>query len=239
MKTSPMILADSLVKEYGGVRALGPVSFTLQRGGCLAVLGPNGAGKSTMLKLLSTLQAPSAGTLYIDGMNAAEHGRHIRQKIGYISHHRMVYAHLSAQENLMFFARLYDASQASEDRCMQLLETVGLYHRAHDLVGGFSRGMLQRLSIARALVTQAELLLLDEPYSALDLAARISLRELLETLRGKVSMVMVTHHLDEVETLMTDALLLSSGKAVFSSAQAQDERESVLEHYYLLMGGKR
>lgn len=161
------IEANHLTKVFGARKAVDDVSFSLPEGSFLSIFGPNGAGKTTLLGMLSTLSRPSSGSLNIEGINAQEHPEDVRGRIGYISHRSMLYPDLTAEENLLFYARLYGV-QDPRDRVDYLLDAVGLGHRKLDGVRTFSRGMTQRVSIARALVHDPRVVLLDEPYSGLD-----------------------------------------------------------------------
>lgn len=166
-QAAPLIEARHLAKRYGERDVLDDVSFTLHRGQCLALFGPNGAGKSTLLKLVAMLIRPSNGELYLDGRRVGEDQDALRRRIGVLSHQSFVYDALSARENLVFYGQLYGLAQPAE-RADQLLSQVGLDLFAGDPVRTFSRGMIQRLAIARALLHDPDLLLLDEPYTGLD-----------------------------------------------------------------------
>ncbi|MDR0459378.1 MAG: ABC transporter ATP-binding protein, partial [Coriobacteriales bacterium] len=188
-KTSPdqrhqaqAIQADCLTKSYASRQALNSVSFTLPRGGFLSIFGPNGAGKSTLLRLLSSLARPSSGSAQVLGFDLTEEADELRQQIGVISHRSMLYPDLTAQENLMYYAQLYGVQQPNT-RVSELLELVELTARRHDVIRGFSRGMTQRMAIARALINDPELLFLDEPYSGLDPRAVDILDQLIEQIR--------------------------------------------------------
>ena len=214
------VRAEGLVKAFGDRKALGGVSFELPAGSFLSIFGPNGAGKTTLLRILSTLSRPSAGKLSVLGIDALENPGDLRARIGLISHKPMVYGDLSAAENLEFFASLYGVPDASE-RIRELLQLVELDHRRNDAARTFSRGMTQRLSIARALVNDPDLVLLDEPYSGLDPHAMQLFDELIERVRPGRTFVMVSHDLAKGFSLCTHALILARGRVV-----AFDERGS-------------
>ncbi len=211
--------ARGLAKVFGERRALDGVSFALPAGSFLSIFGPNGAGKTTLLRILATLSRPTSGTLSVLGADALEEPGALRARIGLISHKPMVYGDLSAQENLEFFASLY--GPVDKGRIRGLLELVELDHRRNDAARTFSRGMTQRLSIARALVNDPDLVLLDEPYSGLDPHAMQLFDELIERVRPGRTFVMVSHDLDKGFSLCTHALILARGKVV-----AFDERGS-------------
>lgn len=224
------VCAEGLVKAFGDRKALGGVSFELPAGSFLSIFGPNGAGKTTLLRVLSTLSRPSAGKLSVLGIDALENPGDLRARIGLISHKPMVYGDLSASENLEFFARLYGAPD--KGRIRELLQLVELDHRRNDAARTFSRGMTQRLSIARALVNDPDLVLLDEPYSGLDPHAMQLFDELIERVRDGRTFVMVSHDLDKGLSLCSHALVLARGKVV-SFQRREEIDEAAFRQLYL------
>lgn len=203
-----------LTRSFGLRRALDAVAFDLPAGAFLSIFGPNGAGKSTLLRVLSTLAPASSGTARILGLDVVEDAVELRGRIGLISHNPLLYPDLSAEENLAFFAEMYGVDDPAA-RVDELLADVELDHRRLDLVRTFSRGMLQRLSIARALLHRPEVLFLDEPYSGLDPHAVDVFDSLIDRIRGKHTFVMVSHDLGKGLQLCTHALILAAGKVVF------------------------
>ena len=224
------VRAEGLVKAFGDRKALGGVSFELPAGSFLSIFGPNGAGKTTLLRILSTLSRPSTGKLSVLGIDALENPGDLRARIGLISHKPMVYGDLSASENLEFFARLYGTPD--KGRIRELLQLVELDHRRNDAARTFSRGMTQRLSIARALVNDPDLVLLDEPYSGLDPHAMQLFDELIERVRDGRTFVMVSHDLDKGLSLCTHALVLARGKVV-SFQRREEIDEAAFRQLYL------
>lgn len=224
------VCAEGLVKAFGDRKALGGVSFELPAGSFLSIFGPNGAGKTTLLRVLSTLSRPSAGKLSVLGIDALENPGDLRARIGLISHKPMVYGDLSASENLEFFARLYGTPD--KGRIRELLQLVELDHRRNDAARTFSRGMTQRLSIARALVNDPDLVLLDEPYSGLDPHAMQLFDELIERVRDGRTFVMVSHDLDKGLSLCSHALVLARGKVV-SFQRREEIDEAAFRQLYL------
>ena len=224
------VRAEGLVKAFGDRKALGGVSFELPAGSFLSIFGPNGAGKTTLLRILSTLSRPSAGKLSVLGIDALENPGDLRARIGLISHKPMVYGDLSASENLEFFARLYGTPD--KGRIRELLQLVELDHRRNDAARTFSRGMTQRLSIARALVNDPDLVLLDEPYSGLDPHAMQLFDELIERVRDGRTFVMVSHDLDKGLSLCSHALVLARGKVV-SFQRREEIDEAAFRRLYL------
>jgi heme exporter protein A len=164
---------DGLGRRYGDRPALEDVSLTLDEGRTLVVFGPNGAGKSTLLRVLATLLRPTSGTARVLGQDVRERGWAVRGRIGFLGHDPLLYADLSARENLEYHGRLHGLGNgaALRGRIDELLEAVGLERRAQDRVHAYSRGMTQRLAVCRAVLHDPEVLLLDEPRANLDPAA--------------------------------------------------------------------
>jgi heme exporter protein A len=173
-----MIELRKLTKSFGSKYALRGVNLRVMPGESLVIFGPNGAGKSTLIRILSSLSRPTSGTVHIGGLDLATHADGIRRHLGVVSHAPLLYDSLTAEENLRFFAGLYGMSQP-EPRITLLLAQVGLTTRRGDLVRTFSRGMVQRLAIARALLHDPQVLLLDEPDTGLDPQAAEMLHDLL------------------------------------------------------------
>ncbi len=211
---APVIEVAGLSKRFGHVRALRAVDFALGAGESLAVFGPNGAGKTTLLRVLAGLLKPDGGTVRFGGELLVRGNADHRRRVGLISHHSLLYDGLTARENLVFYARLYAVAEPRA-AAARALAGVGLEARAGDQVGTFSRGMIQRLAIARALLHDPEVMLLDEPFSGLDQAAAATLRQLLGRLRAEHrTMVLVTHNIDEGLELATHVAIQVSGRFV-------------------------
>ena len=202
-----------LSRTFGARKALDDVSFDLPVGAFLSIFGPNGAGKTTLVKVLTTLTAPSKGEARVLGLDVVEDAVELRERIGLISHNPLLYPDLTAEENLRFFCQMYGVPEP-EARIRELLESVELDHRRLDLVRTFSRGMLQRLSIARALLPRPEVLFLDEPYSGLDPHAKDILDSLIAQVRAQHTFVMISHDLEKGLELCTHALILAKGRVV-------------------------
>lgn len=209
---------------------LNNLSFEVEAGGFLAIFGPNGAGKTTLLKILTTLIPPSRGEVLIDGYSLAEEPTSIRRIIGFISHNPLLYLDLSAYENLQFYGQLYQVKNI-EEVIDSLLEKVELDHRRYDLVRTFSKGMQQRLAIARTLLHRPKILFLDEPHSGLDPHAVDILDGLLNEIRADHTFVMVTHSLEKGLALATQAVILDQGEIVFSQ-QAEELNAEALKDIY-------
>jgi len=218
---TPALEVEGLTRIFGPRKALDGVSFELPAGAFLSIFGPNGAGKTTLLRTLTTLQNPSSGSAKVLGLDAVKDAVELRSRIGLISHNALLYPDLSAEENLLFFAEMYGIEDPA-GRVRELLDSVELLHRRFDLVRTFSRGMLQRLSIARALLHRPDVLFLDEPYSGLDPHAMDILDNLIAQVRSQHTFVMVSHDLVKGLELCSHALILAKGKVV-----RFDEKESI------------
>lgn len=209
----PAIKTKKLSKVFGNRRAVDNVSIEVPQGAFLSIFGPNGAGKTTLLRILSTLSRPTSGEATLMGMDLKDEPDKARDHIGLISHNSMLYPDLTAEQNLLIYARLYGVENP-EARVLELLEAVELKHRRLDVVRTFSRGMTQRLSIARALIHDPGVVFLDEPYSGLDPHAVEIFDGLIEQQREGRTLVMVSHDLQKGFAMCTHALVLAKGKVV-------------------------
>jgi heme exporter protein A len=204
------VAADGVWKYFGDYPALRGASLEVSRGACVALIGRNGAGKTTMLRILAGLSKPSKGKIAIDG------------RIGYLGHGIGVYDDLSAIENLKLFGQLAGLSDPTES-ANAALEHVGLARVKDGLAREFSRGMRQRLAIARAFLHHPELLLLDEPFTSLDDRAITVLQKLLSDARaGGSTIIMSTHQIREAMELASDVALLERGRMVFSGPRSNE-----------------
>ncbi len=206
-------------KEFDRRTVLSDITFSIDTGDFLLILGPNGAGKTTLLRILATLLSPTTGDALIDGFSLKDNPTEIRRRIGFISHSHLLYRDLTTYENLKFYGNMYGVKDL-EARIDDLLDRVELNHRRFDVVRGFSRGMFQRLSIARALLHDPDILLLDEPQTGLDPHAVDILEGLIGELAGKRTFIMVTHNLERSLELGTKAIILRNGQIVFTSENA-------------------
>lgn len=206
-----MLDAAGIRKRYGLRPVLRGLNLRVGPGEIVAILGANGAGKSTLLRVLATLLRPEAGTLVIDGIDALARGGDARARIGVVLHHTMVYPELSGRENLRFHAELRGLNDSAA-RITAALEQVDLIRRADDLARAYSRGMAQRLSLARALLHEPVLLILDEPFTGLDQASAARLSALLaDWARAGKAGVMTTHEVGRGMESVTRALTLDGG----------------------------
>ena len=209
-----IVEARGLSRRFGRNWALQGVDLTIQAGEALALVGGNGAGKSTLLSILATVRRPSRGTLELFGAPAHKHHESVRARLGFVGHATFLDDALTARENLRFFAGLYSLTDAPR-RVEQALTDAGLTARAEDRVEGFSRGMRQRLSLARALLHDPELLVLDEPFSGLDPQASMALSERLRSEKQKGRAVIVaTHQFEHVLPWCDRIVVLHLGRLV-------------------------
>lgn len=201
------------MKRFGERPALAGVDVGLGGGGRLAILGPNGAGKSTLLRMLATLLRPEEGDLAVCGEPLPDRAARVRGRIGYLGHDPLVYLDLTAHQNLELYADLYGVPDAT-DRIREGLDRVGLLARAFDPVRTFSRGMAQRLGLARALLHAPDLLLLDEPHAGLDAPGVRLLDHVLADLGRGQGAVVVTHEVERAAGLADRVLVLRAGRVV-------------------------
>jgi heme exporter protein A len=249
----PMIEVRNLVKSFGAKHALRGVNLRVMPGESVVIFGPNGAGKSTLVRILSSLSRPSGGTVHIGGLDLAKHSHGIRRYLGVVSHAPLLYDSLTAEENLSFFAGLYGMKQP-EQRIKAMLQRVGLYGRRGDLVRTFSRGMVQRMAIARALLHDPEVLLLDEPDTGLDPQAAEMLHGLLSELSGRATagsdgpnragapverprtIVTVTHSIERGLAIADKVLILANGRVSYE-APVKGMTAAEFRHLYDLYCG--
>ncbi len=206
-----MIHVHGITKNFGSMTVLDNVTFSVKGGEFLTIVGPNGAGKTTLIKIMATLVNATGGTVEIGGFNVKKSPEKVRAIIGVISHNTYLYNELTAGENLKFFGKMY-AIPEIDDRVDEVLGETGLSDRKHDRVGTFSRGMKQRLSIARAILHKPSVLLLDEPYTGLDQQASASLESVLDSLTGSgITTIMISHDLQRSLALSDRVMVLASG----------------------------
>jgi len=226
-----MIEIRNLTKSFGGKMALQGIDLDIAEGEFLTLVGPNGAGKTTLIRILATLTRPTKGSVRIAGCDLVGQGAEVRRRIGLASHQTLLYDDLSAEENLRFYGRMYEVADL-EERITALLERVGLEHRRHDLVRTFSRGMQQRLALARALLHDPPILLLDEPYTGLDQQAAEVLREVLAALVGRSrTVLMTTHNLERGLELCHRAAILVNGRIVHQADKSDLDVSTFREAY--------
>lgn len=229
------IETKKLTKVFGDRKALDKVSIEVPEGAFLSIFGPNGAGKTTLVRTLATLSRATSGAALVAGFDAKEEPDKVREHIGLISHNPMLYPDLTAMENLMFTAQLYGVVNADE-RVRELLRAVELDHRRFDVVRTFSRGMTQRLSIARALMNDPDVVFLDEPYAGLDPHAVEIFDGLIEQLRDGRTFIMVSHDLQKGFDVCTHALVLARGRVVSYAPKEDIDFEQFRQLYRETVG---
>ncbi|MCE2900694.1 MAG: ABC transporter ATP-binding protein [Gemmatimonadetes bacterium] len=213
LATAPVLDADGLVRAFGGRKAVNGVSLVLAEGDCLALFGPNGAGKTTLLRLLGGLLKPTRGVTRLHGTPLPGPAE-TRRLVGLISHHAMLYPALTVRENVRFAAECQGVPDA-DAATTRVLERLRVRDREHLAVRFLSRGLQQRVSIARALVHGPRLVLLDEPYTGLDEVGALAFTDALRDLKaGGATLVLVTHNLVEGLSLATRAVIMRDGAFV-------------------------
>jgi ABC-2 type transport system ATP-binding protein len=218
METSAAIDIRGLAKSFGQVQALQGLDLHVPPGSIFGFLGPNGAGKTTALSILAGLAHPTTGEAAICGMNVVEHGMEVRQRIGFLRQDPRFYTWMTGRETLQFTGRFFDLNHDEIDRrADELLDLVDLTSAANRKMGGYSGGMRQRLGIAQALMGKPEVLLLDEPCSALDPAGRFEVIQIMERLRGGTTVFYSTHILQDVERVADEVAIINGGKRVLQA----------------------
>ncbi|MCH8954225.1 heme ABC exporter ATP-binding protein CcmA [candidate division KSB1 bacterium] len=232
---STVIAVTGLTKTFGNLYALRNLSFSLNKGEFLTIFGPNGAGKTTLIRILSTITKASSGEIKIADLSFEDDSEKIRRQIGVIAHQTFLYENLTAEENLRFYGKLYDVENLSK-KIETILSEVGLELRKKDFVRTFSRGMQQRLAIARALLHEPSILLLDEPYTGLDQHASGMLTNWLNRLRSsEQTILMVTHDLEQGLELADRIAILVEGQLVFNQEQRGVDVKKFRQTYYDLV----
>jgi len=229
-----MIKVNALVKSFGPRTALASVNLHVEAGEFVTLVGPNGAGKTTLLRILATLTRPTEGSMRIAGLDPIKAGEEARRTIGFLSHRTLLYDDLTAEQNLRFYAWMYDLDDGSS-RITDLLEQVGLAARRHDLVRTFSRGMQQRLAVARAVLHRPQVLFLDEPYTGLDPNAAQVLTSLLTELAGAgCTILLTTHNLERGLEVGRRIIVLAQGRIVYDVPRAEVDSATFPKMYQQL-----
>jgi heme exporter protein A len=216
----PLISVNGIYKRYGRKPVLRGVDMTVSTGKVMALLGDNGAGKSTLLRIISGLAKADRGEILLGGVSLKAAGHELRRYVGLVSHAPLLYDSLSAEENLAFFAAMYDIEQPAP-RIAEVLRDVDLWTRRRDPVRTYSRGMIQRLAIGRAILHNPPILLLDEPDTGLDQSSAQMLHDLIRTLGAENRAILLsTHNLDRAVEWADSVSLLVGGKIVYQEATA-------------------
>ena len=225
------IEVEGLGKSFGNHRALTGIDLKVGSGEHVTVFGPNGAGKTTLIKVLSTLMKPSAGTVRLDGSDISKAPTEVRRKIGLVAHQTFLYDDLTLYENLKFYGKMYDVINL-EEQIHDVVRWVGLETRLHDRVGTLSRGMQQRISIARAVIHNPSIVLLDEPEVGLDPHAIVMVREVLDSLSaGERTVVMTTHNLEQGIEMSDRVVILDKGRIVYQEQKDRIDIATFRETY--------
>lgn len=218
------IKVNSLSHRFGDRYALRDISYEVKAGEVFALLGPNGAGKTTTIRLLNGLYRSTAGQISVLGMDPADHGLQIRQQTGVLTETNALYERLTARENLHFFGTLYGLPESVLlKRTEEILQYFGLEARADDRVGTYSKGMKQRLSLARAFFSHPRILFLDEPTSSLDPESALQVHEMINNIRQQDghTVFLCTHHLDEAQKLADRVAILNNGRLLAIGSVAE------------------
>ncbi|MEZ4621752.1 MAG: heme ABC exporter ATP-binding protein CcmA [Caldilineaceae bacterium] len=229
----------SLYKRYGAKMVLKGVDLAIGEGDVVALLGTNGAGKTTLLRLISGLAKPDRGEIRLGGVGLKQAGIELRRYVGLVSHAPLLYDHLTAWENLTFFAGMYDLAEPAA-RIEAVLQAVDLWSRRNDQVRTYSRGMLQRLAIARAILHDPPVLLLDEPDTGLDQKSSQMLQTLLQHLGDKRRAILFsTHNLDRALTWADSVALLVRGRIDHHTSTALFENAEMIHQLHVATGVER
>ncbi|WP_053367094.1 ABC transporter ATP-binding protein [Bacillus sp. FJAT-27245] len=227
-----MIEIKKLTKQADNKMILKGIDLSIRKGETVGILGPNGAGKSTLLKVLATLIKPSSGEVAIGGFDLKKNEGEIKKLFGYLPHSSLLYEHYSPLENLVFFGKIYGVKNA-EERAVQLVKEVGLSFFLNDPVKNFSRGMIQRIAIARAIIHEPDILLLDEPHTGLDQGAIGILNNVIVEMREKgATTLMVTHDFKQAAELCDRIIIVKNGK-IAEDFKLLDRKLSTLNEKYL------
>jgi ABC-2 type transport system ATP-binding protein len=211
------IRAERLKKTFGSVTAVDELSFEVDEGEVFGLLGPNGAGKTTTIRMLACLISPTHGSAQVCDFSVTKEPTKVRERVGLLTENPCLYERLTANENMKFFAKAYGVPTTKiESRIAELLDFFELHDRQHELVAHFSRGMKQKLSIARALVHSPPVLLLDEPTASLDPESSKEVRNLITELskREKCSVLLSTHRLDDAEKICSRVMIINKGGSI-------------------------
>ncbi len=229
MNETLSVEASTLCKSYGKIAAVDGITFTVQPGECFGFLGPNGAGKTTTMKMIYCVFPPTSGKLQVFGIDVRQRPRKIKARLGVVTQDNTLDSALTVRENLMIFARYFDLPWGvARRRADELLEFASLTDRANDKVEYLSGGMRRRLMVARALVPQPQLLILDEPTTGLDPQARhLAWEKLRQLKRTGVTQILTTHYMEEAATLCDRIVIMDQGRIVAEGAPADLVRKHV------------
>ena len=229
------VTVEGLTKTFNHRPALKGVDLQVRQGEKVVIFGPNGAGKTTLLKILSTVMKASSGRVTVNGLDLKKNADDIRRQIGVVFHQSFLYPNLTARENLEFYARLYDIDEP-EKRVAEKVELVGMSRRLDDRLDTFSRGMQQRITIARSLLHNPSILLMDEPETGLDQQSIGALWSILQ--EQDRTILLTTHNFERGLDIADRVIILNRGKVAFDSQKKTLNISSCRETYYELTGFK-
>ncbi|MEE8328579.1 MAG: ABC transporter ATP-binding protein [Thermodesulfovibrionia bacterium] len=238
-----IVHARGLVKDYGALRAVDNIDFKISKGECFGFLGPNGAGKTTAMGIIYCFMLPTSGEVKVFGINVRGNSAEIKSKIGVMPQENNLDPDLTVFENLIVYARYFDIPKRdSSPRAWELLDFVGLKEKAHVRIRDLSGGMKRSLLLARALINNPELLILDEPTTGLDPRSRHSVWDKLNYLKSKkTTLILTTHYMEEAEKLCDRVAIMNSGKIVIieTPSRLMNIHGGNLEDVYLKLTGAR
>jgi len=208
-----MINIKSLSKSFGNIKALDDLNLEIKRGELLGIIGPNGAGKTTAIRMACCILKPDSGDIVIDGYSIHQDPIRIKSMIGYLPEEPNLYERFKAKDLLKYFAELYGVPKENIDgRIDELLELVGMTDRSDDRINTFSKGLRQRISGARALIHDPEIIIFDEPTMGLDPATANSIRNFIRNLKGQKTIILCTHYMQEADLLCDRVAILNKGR---------------------------
>ena len=226
-----VVKVEGVTKSFSNQLALRGIDLEVKRGESIVLFGPNGAGKTTLIKVLATIMNPSSGRVLIDGLSLKNNAEEMRRRIGVVTHETFLYSNLTAYENLEFYSRMYDVPKRKE-RIHEVVAMVGMTSRLHDRVGTLSRGMQQRLSIARSLLHRPAIMLLDEPETGLDQQAISMLwKALAPEGEKKRTVILTTHNLERGLELGECLIILDKGRIVYQGSRQDLDLSGLKEAY--------
>ncbi|PAE43928.1 ABC transporter ATP-binding protein [Bacillus sp. 7884-1] len=232
-----MIEIKKLTKQADNKLILRGVDLSIKHGETVAILGPNGAGKSTLLKVLATLIKPTSGLVKINGLDLKKDHIEVKKLFGYLPHSSLLYDHYTPLENLLFFGELYGVKDV-ENRARQLVKEVGLSFFINEPVKNFSRGMIQRIAIARAIIHEPKIMLLDEPHTGLDQGAITILNNVVLSMKEKgCTTLMVTHDFKQAAEICDRIIIVKNGKIADDFSNNNKSLGLVSEKYQVLVEG--
>lgn len=208
-----MIEVDSVSKSFGRIRALDNLSFSVREGELMGIIGHNGAGKTTAIRIIAGILHPDSGTVHVGGYDVTRDPLRVKAMIGYLPEEPNLYERFRAADLLRYFGELYGVPRdVLDDRIYELLELVGMSERAEDPINTFSKGMRQRIGIARALIHDPPIIIFDEPTMGLDPATAFSIREFIRELKGSRTMILCTHYMEEADYLCDRVAIINRGR---------------------------